>query len=28
MDFSKSGLPTLWCSFELKNEVLLSSMLS
>ena len=28
LDFAKSGLPTLWCSFELKNEVLLSTMLN
>jgi hypothetical protein len=28
LDFAKSGVPTLWCSFELKNEVLLSSMLN
>ena len=28
LDFAKSGVPTLWCSFELKNEVLLSTMLN
>jgi archaellum biogenesis ATPase FlaH len=28
LDFAKGGVPTLWCSFELKNEVLLSTMLS
>jgi len=28
LDFARSGLPTLWCSFELKNEVLMSTMLN
>lgn len=28
LDFSISGVPTLWCSFEIKNEVLLSTMVS
>ena len=28
LDFAKSGMPTLWCSFELKNEVLMSTMLN
>lgn len=28
LDFASAGVPTLWCSFELKNEVLLSTMLN
>ena len=28
LDFARSGLPTLWCSFELKNEVLMGTMLN
>lgn len=28
LDFAQQGLPTLMCSFELKNEVLLSTMLT
>lgn len=28
LDFAISGVPTLWCSFEIKNEVLLSTMVN
>lgn len=27
MDFALKGVPTLWCSFELKNEVIITTML-